>query len=110
MPPEYLQPEKLSIDYQRDVKDRPVVGTNCCLVSFIQELPDALREHFGDVGQRVERRILENLKPVIVDELPIKRIEVGKRAYRKQAGEHQPLALPCEREGARLFATLLASG
>ncbi len=80
MPAENLESKQMMVEDQCYVEQRTVVWSDRRLVAFVQELPDALRKHFGDVGERSEGRVLEDLKTVVIDELSVERIR--ERQYR----------------------------
>ena len=70
------------VDNESDVEDWSVVGPNGKLGGRVHELPHALREHLWDVANRIDRGVIQDLESVVIDKLPIKRI--NKRESRNQ--------------------------
>src|ERR1041384_6803843 len=104
MPPKDIKPKELMIDDQRNIEERAIVWTSGRLITRVQKLPNALDEHLGDVAERVKRRVLQNLKTVVINKLSIKRIQVSQRGDRQCAKQQQPLLLIDARSRARFLA------
>src|SRR5437870_5547738 len=93
MPAKDIESEQMVIDNEKNVEHWPVICPDHFSALSIHELPNALGKHRGEIIEGLNRGVLQNLEPVVVDKLPVQRIQVCEQRDRQNADDDEPFLL-----------------